>query len=70
MYIDNKIEHVLVSLTGVPYTGTSNLVVRLQEHNRELINRAAKALDMSQADFMRVVLVNTASKVLIELGEE
>lgn len=72
MLIDNEFVHVLVtlSLKGVPLEGNAKLLVRVQEHNRDLINRAAKAVEMSQAKFIRAVLVSAAKKVLEKAEQE
>lgn len=69
---DDKITHVLVSLMDIPLqddaTGHVKVLIRLQEHNRNLITQAAELAGLSQQKFMRTVLVNAAKKILTDAG--
>lgn len=57
---------VLVDLTEVPPTGNASMLIRLRGDDSELINLAAQAMGMRQAEFLRCAAVNTAKKVISE----
>lgn len=66
--IDDRVTHVFVSMLEIPLTGRYNLLVRLQESDRDLITHAALVAGMTQQKFVRTLLVNAAKKVLTEAG--
>jgi hypothetical protein len=55
---------VLVGLENWPPTGSAGLSMRIRDMDRVMINRAAHALGMRQADFLRMVTVNAAREVV------
>lgn len=57
---------VLVDLTEVPPTGAASMLIRMRGDDFELINIAAQALGMKQAEFLRAASVNVAKKVISE----
>jgi uncharacterized protein (DUF1778 family) len=59
-----SVQRVTVDLTDHPRAGSVQMIVRLTTEDRKEINRAAKALGIPQADFLRVATLNVARKVL------
>lgn len=65
-----KLNTILLNLYPTPPQGQHGVIPRLSLEDRNMVNDAARALNMSQAKFMRTVLVNAARKVLDELGSQ
>jgi len=61
-----KVPMVLVDLTKTERFGEMKILVRLRKDDRDLINFAAETLGMTQADFLRTVLIGAAKKVISE----
>ena len=59
-----SVQSVTVDLTDRPQTGSVQMILRTTTDDRKAINRAAKALGIPQADFLRVAALNVARKVL------
>jgi uncharacterized protein (DUF1778 family) len=64
----DRIREVLVNLFEIPSTGSTRLIVRLWVGDKPMIDRAARALGMTQARFMRTVLVNAARQVMDDIA--
>ena len=62
----DTVKMVLIDLTELPEKGREQIVIRCKEEHRALIDFAAQTLGLNQADFLRVVLINTAKKVISE----
>lgn len=55
---------VRISLVAIPGAGSSQMIVRLTSLDMSVVQRAAAILRMSQADFLRTALINTAGAVI------
>ncbi len=64
----HPITHVLVSLNDIPAKGMNKLLIHIEFEDKELVDKAAEIVRMSQQNFMRAVLVSAAKKVLEEAG--
>ncbi len=62
----DPITHVLVELTVVPRIGPAHMILRLTRDDKEIVDLAAQALGMKQAEFLRIATVRAAEKVLHE----
>lgn len=60
------VTHVMISLNIYTKTGKCMLTPRVCEEDRDMINRAAHLLGMTQSVFARTVLVSAARKVIEE----
>lgn len=58
------VTHVMVNLMVIPESGPLQLIPRLTQEDKEIIDKAAIAMNLTQAQFMRVALVRTAEAVL------
>ena len=61
-----SVRSVTVDLTEHPQAGSVQMIIRTTTENKKEINRAAKALGIPQADFLRVATLNVARRVLQE----
>ena len=61
------VSHITINLLTIPDTGSAAIIPRVTMEDRNKINRAALAIGMSQAQFMRTVLVRAAEQVLEEV---
>jgi uncharacterized protein (DUF1778 family) len=59
-----SVQKVVIDLTDHPRAGSVQMIVRMTTEDRKEVNRAAKALGIPQADFLRVATLNVARKVL------
>lgn len=57
---------VTVDLTEHPKAGSVQTILRTTTEDKKAINRAAKALGIPQADFLRVAALNVARQILQE----
>jgi uncharacterized protein (DUF1778 family) len=69
MYWDDPLLQVLVSLIEIPEQGNAKVLIRMSDADRAMVTKAARTIEMSQAKFIRTVIVNAARKVLDEMGE-
>jgi len=58
--------NVVIDLNDRPRAGSVQMIVRMTTEDRKEINRAARALGIPQADFLRVATLNVAKRVLEE----
>lgn len=66
MSID-KVTMVLVDLTELPENSKeTTMLIRLRQDDKDMIEMAAQALGLNQADFLRASTINTAKKVIME----
>lgn len=63
---DPKVTMVLVDLTNIPRGGSASMLTRLSPEYKDVVDLAAQALGLTQADFLRSAIVNTSLKVLSE----
>lgn len=61
---------ITVPLEPIPPTGNACLVPRMLAVDRNLVTDAALTLGMTQAQFMRAILINGAKQVLQMHGVE
>jgi uncharacterized protein (DUF1778 family) len=61
-----SVESVTISLTEHPRSGPVQMIVRTTTEDKKIINRAARSLEMPQADFLRTAILNVARKVLAQ----
>lgn len=61
---------VMVNLLQIPRTGRTQFIIRLHWDDRIMINRAAAAVGMKQAQFARTMLVQGAKAVVSRIGDE
>lgn len=67
--MDKEVSKVfMVSIHEIPVNGEAKMLVRTRYDHREMINKAARVMQMSQANFARAVLVDAARRVLKEAG--
>ncbi len=59
---------ITIPLHPMPAPGPASLIPRVRDVDRNKINMAASTLSLSQAQFMRLVLVHCAEAVLDEHG--
>ena len=59
-----SVQSVTVNLTEHPQTGSVQMIVRTTSEDKKTVHRAAKALGIPQADFLRVAIMSVAWKVL------
>lgn len=57
---------VLIDMTETVPGGDAQLIVRLSQDDREIIDLGATVIQMKQADFMRTALVAVAKKLISE----
>jgi len=58
---------VMIDLTqGVPVIGKGHILARTTNEDRDMIEIAAKALNMSIGQFTRMAIVRVAEKVILE----
>lgn len=62
------VPYVLVHLLEIPPAGSAQLLARVSYEDHARVNDAARLLGMTQAQFLRTVLVRAADKVLEEHG--
>lgn len=63
------LRQIVVNLTSFPLTnGQYKILTRLRGSDKEIVELAHKALDITQADFCRAMMVNGAREVLRQLG--
>lgn len=60
----HNIPQVMVDLENFPPTGEYGLSMRIRGIDRDMINDAARALGMRQADFLRMTVINAAREVM------
>jgi hypothetical protein len=60
----DPITHVLVDLTVIPRVGPAHMILRVDQDAKDVIEMAAQALGLKQAEFLRIAVVRTAEKVL------
>ena len=65
MSID-KVSMVLIDLTILPVGGSAHMMIRISQEDKNMVDLAAQTLGLTQADFLRVAVVNTANKVISE----
>jgi hypothetical protein len=64
-----SLKAVVVKLDSVPLnSGKYQMLMRLRGDDKLTVDTAAKALGLTQADFVRAVVVNGAREVLSQLG--
>lgn len=61
------VRSVTIDLTEHPRAGSVQMIVRMTTDNRKEVNRAAKALGVAQADFLRIAILNTARRILADV---
>jgi len=59
-----SIDSVKIDLKEVPAAGGVQVIMRCRPHDKNTVDKAAKLLDMTQAEFMRVTAVQAARKVI------
>ncbi len=61
---------VQVALMEFPEMGRTQVVARLTPDDKNDVDKAAIAMRMSQAEYVRLVLVSTTRKILAHYGAE
>ena len=62
------VSHVTINLLTIVETGGAPVIPRVTMADRIKINKAAAAIGMTQAQFMRTVLVRAAEAVIKEVS--
>jgi len=62
----DKVSMVLIDLTILPVGGSAHMMIRISQEDKNMVDLAAQTLGLTQADFLRVAVVNTANKVISE----
>lgn len=60
------VRSVTIDVTEYPKAGSVQMILRTTVEDRKAINRAARALGIPQASFLRVAVLNVAKRVLEE----
>lgn len=59
-----NIPQITIDLESFPPTGEYGLSLRIRGADRDMINSAAHAIGLRQADFLRMTVINAAKEVM------
>lgn len=62
-----SVRSVTIDVTEHPKAGSVQMILRTTVEDKRAINRAARALGIPQASFLRVAALNVAKQVLEEV---